>query len=242
MLFEKWALNGCCCLNKDVCLGLSTESEGAAQYVARVWWNALHSFTVSLIYSTPLYSSLQFDLDQASSRHPLLCRVMSCLFPLSVLTRAHMLFHPIQGRIKDAHFMRYHRLRFPPPSMVSLPAIWFSLLSLFSIFPASYLWKWQCYLQSLSSEFADRENSGGDHIELGHGLWRMIGCACIWLHLWNLICSQRGESPDKPVKVSGGGQDATHGTTLLDGRKNWWTEKMEEKERQRMTPDGERRE
>lgn len=218
-----------CCLNKDVCLGLSTESQLEAQYAVQVWWNALHSFIVSPIYSTPLCSSppLQFDLDQASSRHPLLRCVMSCLFSLSILTRAHMLclFYSLQGSIKDAHFISYHHLWFPP-TMISLPAIWFSLPSLFSIFPASYLWKWQCYLQSLCSGFADRENGGGDHIRLGHGLWRMIGCACIWLHLQNLISSQCRESTVKPVKERG--QDATHGTMQ-------WTEKMEE--RQGMTPD-----
>lgn len=48
----------------------------------------------------------------------------------------------------DALFMWYHRLWFPP-TMVSPQAIWFSLPSLFSIFPASYLWKWQRYLQPL---------------------------------------------------------------------------------------------
>lgn len=71
----------CCCLNKDDCLGLSTESEVQAQYVVWVWWNALHSFTASPIYSAPLYSSapLQVDLDQASSHHPLLCCVVLCL-------------------------------------------------------------------------------------------------------------------------------------------------------------------
>ena len=186
-------------------------------------------FTVSPIFSAPLWSSLQFDLDQASSRHPLLCSVMSSLFSLSVLTRAHMLclFYSIQGSIKDAHFIWYHHLWFPT-TMVSLQAIWFSLPSLFSIFPASYLRKWQCYLQSLSSGFADRENGGGDDIRLGHGLWRMIRFACIWLHL-------RRESPDEVVKVSGGGKMGQRCGT----RTNGWTEKMGG--RQRMTPDGDRR-
>lgn len=231
-----------CCLNKDVCLGLSTESEVEAQHVVWVWWNALHSFTVSPISSAPLYSSLQFDLDQPSSRHPLLCCAMPCLFPLRVLTRAHILrlFYSIQGSIKDAHFTWYHHLWFPP-TMVSLLAIWFSLPSLFSIFPASYLWKWQCYLQSLSSGFADRENGGGDRIWLGHGLWRMIQCACTWLHLQNLICSQCRES-QRQASESGGGGEMQRMGQRCGIEKKWWTEKMEEKERQRMTPDGDRRE
>lgn len=56
--------------------------------------------------------------------------------------------YSIQDYIMDALFMWYHHLWFPP-TMVSPQAIWFSLPLLFSIFPASYLWKWQCYLQPL---------------------------------------------------------------------------------------------
>lgn len=109
------------------------------------------------------------------------------------------------------------------PLMVSLPAIWFSLPSLFAIFPASYLREWQCYLQSRSSGFGDRENSGGDDIVLGHGLWRMIGRrACVWLHLWKkLICSQCREKPGEVVGASRKGQDSHVGMGKKDDLRRW---------------------
>lgn len=139
------------------------------------------------IYLVPLYSSppLQFDLDQASSRYPLLFCVMFILF-FSVLSPGHM---STVSFIPSEALLKIHISYGIPPTIISLAAIWVSLLSLFSIFRKSYLRKCQCYLQSLSAGFADREN-GGDHIRLGHGLWRMTGCECIRLHLQNLICSQ----------------------------------------------------
>lgn len=213
-----------CCLNKDVCLGLSTESEVDAQYEVWVWWNALHSFTVSPIFNTfilsPTFSVWPWSGILSSS-----CCVMSWLGFFSL--RSHQskhahIFYSLQGSIKDAHFIWYHHLWFPS-TMVTLPAIWFSFPWLFSIFPASYHWKWQCYLQSLSSGFADRENSGGDHIRLGHRLQRMIGCACIRLHLQNLICSQCRASTDKWLKMSGGGkiQCMGHAVGLEKKKINW---------------------
>lgn len=241
----KMSFEQCCCLNKDDCLGLSTESEIEVQYVVWVWWNAPHSFTASPIYSAPLYSSapLQVDLDQASSHHPLLCCVMPRLFSLSVLARAHMLclFYSIQVSFKDAHFKWYRHLWYPP-TMLSLPTIWFSLPSLFSIFPASYLWKWQCYLQSLSLGFADRENGGGAHIRLGHGLWRMIRCACTYMassakpHLQSV---QRNTLTSQWKWLEGAWSYAWDNTVGLEKHELWsWNKK----ERQRMTCDGDRRE
>lgn len=158
-------------LNKDVCLGLSTKSDVEAQYVVWVWWNARRSFTLGSTYSAPLYSSRQFDLVQASSSHP--CCATPCLFQQSH-QGTYNLFYSFHGSGWDAHFICYH-LSFSP-TMASLPAMWFSLPSLVSIFPTSYLWKWQCYLQTLSSGSTDRENGSGDDIGLGHGLWRMAGC------------------------------------------------------------------
>lgn len=183
-----------CCLNKDVCLGLSAEWEVEAQYAAMSLMECTpFIYSQPHLFSTfvPLTTSAVWPWSGILSLFPPLCWVMSSFFSLSDLTRAHTLcfFHPLQGSIKDAHFIWYHHLWFPP-TMISLSAIWFSLPSLFSIFAASYLRKWQCYLQSRSPGFADRESGGGDHIRLGHGLWRMIGCACIWLHPQNLICSQ----------------------------------------------------
>lgn len=156
-------------------------------------------------------------------RHPLVipCCVVLCLASfLSEFSLEHtysVSFIPSKVLLK-MHISWYHH-----PTMVSQLAIWFSLLSLFSIFPACYLWKWQCYLQSLSSGFADRENGGGDHIWLGHGLWWVIGCAYTWLHLRNLICSQCRESQRQASGSEWRGRDATHGTTLWDWKKlmNW---------------------
>lgn len=129
-------------------------------------------------------------------------------------------FHP--WLYKQCTFYISPPVSAPPPTMVTLPAIPFSLLSLFPpIFPTSYLWKWQCYLQPLSSGFADRENGSGDHIRPGPGLWRMIGWACIQLHLWNLIYSHCWESPDKPVKASRGGKTECNTMGLEKEIMNW---------------------
>lgn len=79
------------CLNKDVCLGVSTKSQVEAQYEIRVCYNVLYLFTVSPTYSASLYSSFEFDLDQVSSHPSLLCYVLllfsvylldnECFFP-----------------------------------------------------------------------------------------------------------------------------------------------------------------
>lgn len=191
------------------------------------------------IYSQPslfsiLDSSFEFDLDQVSSHLPLLCYVLPLFSQCSCQsTYVWLFFSPIHGCVNIAHFI-YHHLWFPP-TIVTLLAIQFSLPSLFSIFPASYLWKWQWYLQPLSSGFTDRENGGGDHIRPGPGLWRMIGWACIWLHLWNLICSHCWEASESEQRRRDVMQCNTMGL-----EKKWGTEKMGEKERQRMTSDGDR--
>lgn len=187
---------------------------------------------------TPLFSLTLF-------RHPLVmpCCVVLCLASfLSAFSLEHICsvsYIPSEALLKMHISYDITTCDFPP--------LWYHCRPYDSLYLHSFpfflhlIWKWQCYLQSLSSGFGDRENGGGDHIGLGHGVWRMIGCACIWLHLQNLICSQCRESPDKPVKASGGGKMQRMGQRCGNG-KNWWTEKMEEKERQRMTPDGDGRE
>lgn len=109
--------------------------------------------------------------------HPLLCYVN--LFSLSIVTRAHLFGSFISSSSGLTMHISYNiTCDFPPLWYHCWPYDSLYLHS-FHIFPASYLWKWQCYLQPPNSGFPDRENSGGDH------LWRMVRWASI---AYGFIC------------------------------------------------------
>lgn len=76
-------------------------------------------------------------------------------------------------------------------------------------------------------------------MEIISGLAMVYGersCACVWLHLQKLICSQCRGGTDKPLKESGGGKMQRCG--IWKHTKKNELRKIVGKKRQRMTPDG----
>lgn len=143
-----------------------------------------HLFSTFVLITTP---SVWPWSDIPSSSPVVLCYVLRLFTQHShYSTHGPLLFY-LQGSIKDAHFIWYHHLWFPPHCGITASHMILFTLTLFHISCILSV-KVTVLFTIPSSGFADRENGAGDHIRFGHGLRKMIVRACVWLHLQNPIC------------------------------------------------------